>query len=140
MGLRGLRVLIVDDDLTIHRLLLDLLRFWSCEEVEAAMDGEEGVKKYEAFRPDLVLMDLDMPRMNGYEASRAIAEKDPNACIVLVTSHAESRYARQALKEGWVKVAIPKPFYLDQLHLAMEEALTKKPRSDRSTPSKGAVG
>jgi two-component system chemotaxis response regulator CheY len=122
---RGLRVLVVDDDQAVCHLLGDLLRFWGCAEVNVALNGKEGVQKYQQVRPDLVLMDMDMPLMSGFDASRAITELDPQATIVLVTGLPDSRLAQKALEKGVVRVAVPKPFSLDQLAMAIQEALKK---------------
>lgn len=139
MAFQGLRVLVVDDDQYVCHLLGDLLRFWGCGEVDVAVNGQEGVKKYGKLRPDLVLMDLDMPMMSGFDASQAIMELDPQATIILVTGLPQSGLARKALKKGVVKVTVPKPFRLDQLEMAIQEAL-KAPKSySPASAEEGAV-
>jgi DNA-binding NtrC family response regulator len=64
-----------------------------------------------------------MPRCNGLEASRAIREEDPGASIILITASPDAPAARKALEMGYVQVAIPKPFYFEQLRMAMREAV-----------------
>jgi two-component system chemotaxis response regulator CheY len=133
MAFPGLRVLVVDDEAVVRNLLNDALRFWGCE-VEMGFNGEEGVEKYTQFRPDLVLMDFNMPIMNGLDASRRIIEMDPQAAILLITGFCETTLVRKALEKGLVRVVIPKPFKLDQLVMAIQEAI-KKPKPTSTTSS-----
>jgi|YNPNPStandDraft_1061719.scaffolds.fasta_scaffold00506_5 two-component system chemotaxis response regulator CheY len=139
MALAGVRILVVDDDQAVHRLLEELLRFWGCEAVALADNGREGVEKYEAFRPHVVLMDMDMPVMNGYEASRAIMELDPKAGIVILTGMPQSRLAARTLEQGLARVVIPKPFRFDQLEMAIQEALRKRGEAVGAGIRQGAV-
>ncbi len=139
MALGGVRILVVDDDESVHRLLEDLLRFWGCEAVAVAGNGSEGVEKYQTFRPHVVLMDMDMPIMNGYDASRAIMELDPKAGIVVLTGMPESRLAVRTLEQGLAKVVIPKPFRFDQLEMAIQEALRNRREAEGTGMQRGAV-
>lgn len=139
MALAGVRILVVDDDQAVHRLLEDLLRFWGCEALALAENGREGVEKYQTFRPHVVLMDMDMPTMNGYDASRAIMELDPKAGIVVLTGMPQSRLAIRALEQGLARVVIPKPFRFDQLEMAIQEALRDKGEAEGTRVHPGAV-
>lgn len=133
MAFPGLRVLVVDDEASVTSLLKDALRFWGCE-VEVGVNGEEGIEKYGQFRPDLVLMDFDMPIMNGFDASQRIMEMDPQAAILLITGFSETTLVQRAVEKGLVRVVIPKPFRLDQLAMAIQEAI-KKPKPTSTTSS-----
>ena len=117
-----LRVLVVDDEESVRDLLITRLERWG-HRVTAAPDGESALRAYRHLRPDLVLMDLEMPRCNGLDASRAIREEDPGASIILITASPDAPAARKALEMGYVQVAIPKPFYFEQLRMAMREAV-----------------
>jgi CheY-like chemotaxis protein len=77
------RILVVDDNRDSADSLVLLLRF-SGSEVEAAHDGLEAVEKAEAFRPDVVLMDIGMPKLNGYDAARRIREQPWGRSMVLI--------------------------------------------------------
>ncbi len=138
-SLGNARILVVDDDPGVHRVLEDLLRFWGCEGVEAAANGQEGVEKYRSFQPHVVLMDVDMPVMNGYHASRSIVEMDPQAAIILLTGLPDSRSARRALQQRLARVIIPKPFQFDQLRMAIEEALRERAPVAHVQKGEGAV-
>jgi two-component system, chemotaxis family, chemotaxis protein CheY len=81
----NLRILIVDDSETTRRILRAIVhsREWTvCGEAE---DGRSGVAKFEALKPDLVLIDLAMPDINGLEAAKSMAAMDPKVPLVLFT-------------------------------------------------------
>ena len=140
IALAGVRVLIVDDDPAVRSVLEQVLRFWGCESVETAVNGKEGVEKYPEFLPHLVLMDVEMPAMNGYDASRTIREQDPGAAIILLTGLPDGEMARKTLERGFAKVVIPKPFRFEQLKMAIHEVLKgKEAPSHGSQKSREAV-
>jgi DNA-binding NtrC family response regulator len=70
-------------------------------------------------------MDLEMPLLNGVEASREIMELDPQTSILLVTGSPDSHLAQEALEKRLVRAVIPKPFELHQLKVAIENAVKK---------------
>ncbi len=82
------RLLIADDDAIMRDLLRKALEADS-EIVAEACDGQEAVAAAERLRPDLVLLDVSMPVMNGFEAARQIRERVPEPLIVFVSQHAE---------------------------------------------------
>ncbi|MEJ5375687.1 MAG: response regulator [bacterium] len=124
--LAGSRVMVVDDDLSIHSLMGALLAHWGCEQVELLSDGSEAVERYGFTHPDLVIMDVEMPVMNGHAAAKAIRDMDQEAVILLLTGVPEGRLAKMALEEGLVKAVLPKPFGFEQLKMAIREALRGK--------------
>lgn len=134
--LAGSRVMVVDDDLSIHSLMGTLLAHWGCEQVEVLPDGSAAVERYRYTHPDLVIMDVEMPGMNGHAAARAIRDIDQGANILLLTGVPDGRLARMALEEGLVKAVIPKPFAFEQLKMAIAEAL----RAKASKPLEGNKG
>jgi two-component system cell cycle response regulator DivK len=104
------RVLVVEDQEDNRRILRDLLTSGGFELLEAAT-GEEGVVLAEAHRPDLILMDVQMPVLDGYEATRRIKANATlrHIPIIVVTSYAlsgEDAKARAAGADGYVA----KPF------------------------------
>ncbi len=134
----GLRVLVVDDEDTVRELFTIRLERWGCQ-VAVARSGPEGVERYRQLRPDLVLMDLKMPGGNGLDASREVLEWDPAASIIMITGSPDAFLARKALEEKLVKLVVQKPFYFDQLEMAMKEVVKSgKPKED-ATPGKGAI-
>jgi two-component system chemotaxis response regulator CheY len=110
----GKSILIIEDDvdlLGIYKEILELHEF----DVDTALNGEEGVKKYIEKRHSLVIMDVDMPILNGYEAFKQIKKIDNNANVIIVTGFSEFEPKSQdAIKKGLMKV-ISKPLGIDQL-------------------------
>jgi DNA-binding NarL/FixJ family response regulator len=98
----SVRLLLVDD----HRTLRDGLRL-SMEEAGfvvagEAGDGEEAVRLAEALRPDVVLMDVSMPLLDGIEATRLVHQRVPEARVVMLTMHGESDVMARAIAAGAV--------------------------------------
>lgn len=101
-------ILIVDDQKGVRRLLEELFKKEGWE-VSVAGDGLEAIDKVEGSIPDLILMDVKMPNMNGLEAAHAIMARHPGIPIIMMTAYGEIEVVRQALQAG-VKRCISKPF------------------------------
>jgi DNA-binding NarL/FixJ family response regulator len=98
---RPLRVLIADDHAIVLRGLRGLLQSQPGIEICAAVtNGREAVEKTEELLPDLVLLDIGMPELNGLEATRVIRLKHPTVEVLILTMHFSEQVARQALKAG----------------------------------------
>ncbi len=97
----AVRVLVVDDDPVVRDAYRAFLAAREGLELcgEAA-DGQAGLEAYADLRPDVVLMDLQMPRMSGIEAIAAIASRWPGACVVALTTFGTSDYITAALRAG----------------------------------------
>jgi DNA-binding NarL/FixJ family response regulator len=95
------RILLVDDHPVVRQGLKTLLEGrpeW--EVVGEASDGVEAVEKVNALQPDVVVLDVTMPRMNGIEACRLIQQKGPPREILFVTQHDSPQMMREALAAG----------------------------------------
>jgi DNA-binding NarL/FixJ family response regulator len=95
------RVLLADDQRVVRDglvLLLGLLP--QIEVVGAAADGDEAVEKAAALQPDVVLMDLRMPRCDGVEATRRLREQQPDIKVIVLTTYADDRSVIEALRAG----------------------------------------
>lgn len=105
------KVLVVDDSLVIARQLQGILEgSGEFEVVGHAKDGMEGIKLYSSLKPDMVCMDLVMPRMDGIQAIRAIVNLDKAAKIVVISSAGGvGDKVMEALRFGATNV-ISKPF------------------------------
>ena len=101
-------ILIVDDQKGVRRLLEEVFKKdgW---EVSTAVDGTEAVTLAIQHEPDIILMDMKMPNMNGLEASQKIIEKNPRLSIIMMTAYGEMEVVRAALDSG-VKKCVTKPF------------------------------
>jgi two-component system cell cycle response regulator DivK len=104
------RILVVEDHATNRRILRDLLTSAGYELTEA-VTGEEGVTSAETYRPDLILMDIQLPGVDGYEATRRIKENSmlSHIPILAVTSYALSGDEEKALEAG-CEAYVSKPF------------------------------
>lgn len=102
------KILIVDDQKGVRRLLEELFKKdgW---EVQLAADGKEAVQRANEFLPDIILMDMKMPNMNGLEASRIILNNFSDLDIIMMTAYGEMDVVKEALDAG-VKRCITKPF------------------------------
>jgi len=103
---RQVRVLIVDDEPLFVELVQALLEAEEgIEVVGTAPNGKTGAELTRAVAPDLTIMDVSMPVMNGIEATRAIRERDPSACVLILTGGsniAEIDNARKAGAAGYL--------------------------------------
>jgi two-component system, NarL family, response regulator LiaR len=98
---KPIRVLLVDDHAVVRKGLRALLDREAGIEVSGeAEDGEQAVRVAERLRPDVILMDLEMPGTGGIEATRRISEARPDARIVVLTSHASEEDVFPALRAG----------------------------------------
>ncbi|MBI4498054.1 MAG: response regulator transcription factor [Chloroflexi bacterium] len=95
-----MRVLLADDHALFRDGLASLLQAWDVEVVGQASDGLEAVEQALALRPDLVLMDIRMPRLGGLEATRRIKAVLPETKIAMLTVSDEERDLLEAIKAG----------------------------------------
>lgn len=95
------RVLIADDQRVVREGLVLLMGLLPQVEVAGtAADGEEAVQRAAALRPDVVLMDLRMPRCDGVEATRRLREQEPGIKVIVLTTYADDRSVIEALRAG----------------------------------------
>jgi DNA-binding NarL/FixJ family response regulator len=117
-----LRVLVVDDHPAFRRALTSALRLVKDVEVAGeAGGGMAAAEQADVLGPDLVLMDLSMPDLNGIEAMRRIHAKQPGIPVVILTAHADAgieREARQAGASGF----LPKGTPLEDIVLVLADA------------------
>jgi len=107
-------VLVVEDDTDLVEIYKEILELHDFD-VHTALNGEEGVEKFKQTKPSLVIMDGDMPVLNGYEAFKQIKEIDKNANVVIVTGFSElESKSQEVIKLGLIKV-ISKPLGVDEL-------------------------
>jgi DNA-binding NarL/FixJ family response regulator len=98
-------VLIVDDSAIIRRTLRYFLEHTTaCRVCGEAGDGKEAIEQARRLHPDLVLLDLSMPKMNGFEAARALKRENPELQVLLFTSFKTPGLEKQAIEAGCTAV------------------------------------
>jgi DNA-binding NarL/FixJ family response regulator len=110
------RVLIVDDQLPFReasRMVVDMTDGF--EVAGEAVDGEQGVEMTQALNPDLVLMDVQMPGMDGLEATRRIRAFDRSPYVVVMSTHESGDYRETALNAGAHAFIAKSEFGMDAL-------------------------
>ena len=96
-----LRILLADDHTVVRQGLRKVLEERPDWEVVAeAGDGREAVRQAEALKPDVAILDIAMPLLNGIEATRRIAKRSPSTRILVLTMHADEAYVNQVLQAG----------------------------------------
>lgn len=94
------RILLVDDHVLVRQGLKSLLEREGFQVVGEASDGQEGLRLAESARPDIVVMDISMPTINGLSAAREIQQKFPKTKTILLTQHDEKQYVTEAMEAG----------------------------------------
>lgn len=130
------KVLIVDDSSLGRKYLKRILLKAGHEVVAEAENGEEGILEYKRIKPEIVAMDVDMPGMNGLEASRRILKDFPEARIVIISAHEQNDLKAEMDKYG-LKHCIIKPVTEDNIETAFKSALTVK--ADKTSEIKISV-
>jgi len=96
-----IRVILADDHAVMrHGLRLILEQQEGFEVLGEARDGREAVNLAQALHPDVAVLDITMPNLNGIEAARQITEKQPDVAVVVLSMHADESYVLRALKAG----------------------------------------
>src|SRR5574342_1018563 len=121
MQTSGTRVLIVDDDPASRRLFEVRLRPLECA-VATAGNGEQALSAIRKDLPDLVLLDLQMPKMGGIDVLRALGREGIDVPTIVITAHGSIESAVEAMKEGAFDF-LPKPFDSRHLEIVIRKAL-----------------
>lgn len=96
-----LRILLADDHVTVrHGLKLLIEAQADMKVISEASDGKTAMQNALALKPDVIIMDISMPGMNGLAATRALKQKQPNVVIVTLTRHGDDAYVQELLRAG----------------------------------------
>jgi two-component system KDP operon response regulator KdpE len=131
------RILVVDDEPQIRRIMRTSLT-GAGYEVDDAKSGEEALEKVRAFRPDLVLLDINMPGMGGLAACRAI-RGDANVAIIMLTVRNTEASKVEALDAG-ADDYVTKPFSTPELLARIRATLRRLPVAAHALPAKLQIG
>lgn len=118
------KILIADDSDAIRLVLKDILSIGDHEIVSEASDGAEAVDMYKDLKPEILLLDLAMPKKDGFTVVKEVIEFDPNAKIILITASDDQKVINQCLDHGAISY-ISKPFDFKGVLKAISENLAK---------------
>ncbi|CAH0121292.1 Protein-glutamate methylesterase/protein-glutamine glutaminase [Paenibacillus sp. CECT 9249] len=130
-----LRILIVDDTRFLRIMLTDILTKSGHEVVGEAENGLIGVEKFKELRPDIVMMDISMPEMDGIEALQEIRTIDPKAIVLICSAMSQRDLISKALKAG-ANNYVTKPFDSDRINELIKNVL---PLVERAKPEDAPV-
>ena len=116
------KILLVDDAAFMRKMIMDTLTKNGYTEVFEAVDGADAVEKFSSIGPDLVIMDITMPNMDGLQALKKIRENHADAKIVMCTAMGQESMVVDAIKSG-AKDFIVKPFKQDRILQTVEKIL-----------------
>ena len=115
-------ILIVDDAAFMRMMIKDILSKNGYNVAAEAENGKIAVDKYNEVKPDLVLMDITMPEMDGIQALKAIKGNDPNAQIIMCSAMGQQAMVIEAIQSG-AKDFIVKPFQADRVLEAVKKVV-----------------
>lgn len=116
----GAKVMIVDDAAFMRMIIRDIVTKNGYEVVAEAENGLQAVEKYAEHLPDLVIMDITMPQMDGIEAVRQIMASDSNAKIIMCSAMGQQSMVIESIKAG-AKDFIVKPFQAERIVEALKK-------------------
>ncbi len=120
------RILIIDDASFMRTVLKDIIKSNGlATEIFEAGDGIEGVKTFLKIKPDLVTMDVNMPKADGIQALRAILKIDPTAKVIMISSVEEKHIVQDAIKLG-ARDYVVKPFDRSNVPLVINKVIRQK--------------
>lgn len=111
--LKNIKILYIDDEDFIRSNAVEYLEFY-CDNVYQAKDGIEGIAVYEKYKPDIIITDIKMPKLNGLDMVKQIRKKDKTTRIIVATAFLETSYLLQAVELGLVKY-LTKPITEEKL-------------------------
>ena len=125
-----MKLLIADDQMSVHKFLLKTIDWEALgiKQIRHAYNGEEAVEMVETYCPDLMIIDIQMPLLNGLEALQRIQSLEWKPRTIILSAYDEFEYAREALRLR-VSQYILKPIDLDQIRKVLEE-LMEEARKD----------
>jgi len=115
------QILLIDDDVSLRRVTEFNLQEAGYKVLTAA-DGTEGLALFRRYRPALVITDVQMPEMDGYQVLQQVLELEPQTLVIIITAFSSVEQAVGAIKDGAYDY-VTKPFSRDQLNMAVAKAL-----------------
>jgi len=117
------KILVADDQLGVRSLLVEFFQD-DQHDVETAENGAEALRLFIAFKPDLILLDMKMPVMNGLEALRKIRKLDSRVAVIMMTAYGDIQTMETA-KDLGILYYMSKPFDLFELRKRVSDIFTR---------------
>ena len=117
------KIMIADDSDAIRLVLSDILSIGEHEVIGEAIDGADAVEKYSQIKPDVLLLDLAMPKKDGLTVVKEVIQNDSNAKIILITASDNQKVIHDCLNAGAIAY-ISKPFDFDNVLKIISNAVT----------------
>ncbi|MBT8251645.1 MAG: response regulator, partial [Nitrosopumilus sp.] len=114
MGLTIQTCVIVDDDVQITELFSELMTLQGLDVLDIGYNGLDAIELYEKHKPDVLFLDVEMPKLNGIEALKNIKKIDSSANVIVVTGSTSSNIQKQ-LEENGVTEIVHKPFDINKI-------------------------
>ena len=114
MKMTNKTILLVDDDVDLLENTAFMIKSTGCE-VITAENGVEAVEKYKEIKPSLVIMDIKMPKLDGYDAFFKIKQFDPDAKVILITAYTQDEKKHLKAKSMNLISTINKPYSFEQI-------------------------
>jgi two-component system chemotaxis response regulator CheY len=125
-------VLIVDDVAFVRKTLADICVQADYQVVGEAQDGAQAIEMYKRLRPDLVTMDIVMPKQSGLDATRQILKDDKSAKIIIISAIGQENFVMEAINVG-ARDYILKPFHSEEILRTFERVLLGAEKMLRQT-------
>jgi two-component system chemotaxis response regulator CheY len=125
IGNKNMKVLLIDDSRTMRNIQKSVLSQLGLTQIEEACDGQDALSKVGAFQPELILVDWNMPNMDGLSFVKAYRQLNKQTPMIMVTTESEKSRVIEAIKAG-VNNYVIKPFTPDLLAQRIGETLSKK--------------
>jgi two-component system chemotaxis response regulator CheY len=119
------RILVADDASFMRQMIREIVEMEGHEVVAEASDGIEAIDQFKNHHPDVVTMDIVMPRRSGIDAVKAILEFDPTARVVMCSALGQETLVTEALQAG-ARDFIVKPFKPDSVVTTLKKVLEKE--------------
>ncbi len=120
-GISMKTVLVVDDIMSVREMLSDFLKMQGYKTYEAE-NGVVALEVFENYSPDLAIVDIEMPEMNGLEFSRRVLEKNPDFPVIIISAYLE-KYSVEYIRSLGIKTMLRKPINLTQLNDEIQRIL-----------------
>ena len=120
-----MKILLIDDSKTMRNIQKSVLAQLGHTTVEEACDGQDALSKVGAYKPDLILVDWNMPNMDGLTFVKHFRQTNKTTPMIMVTTEAEKARVIEAIKAG-VNNYVVKPFTPDLLSQRISETISRK--------------